>query len=131
VAAASEMRTSPRRKVSAPAVSRRHRTPLSATTRQIKVNALLPSSDYLVVLGVSLPFMFGVVRAFALLELSTTTRCLVGVAMLAVGLFLAYRLMASGVFPSSSLWSGVALGLIGIGINQAALPWRIRRGMRA
>lgn len=95
------------------------------------MSTLLPSSDYLFVLGVSIAFMFGLARAFMLLMLSTRTRCLVGVAMLAVGLFLAYRLMASGAFPSSSLWSGLALGLIGLGINQTALPWRIRRGMRA
>jgi len=104
---------------------------LDHVARQIEVSALLPSTDHFVMLGVSIAFMFGVARASVLLKLSTKTRCLAGVAMLAVGLFLAYRLMASGAFPSSSLWSGLALGLIGLGINQTALPWRIRRGMRA
>jgi hypothetical protein len=92
---------------------------------------LLDSTDGLVLLGVSIAFMLGVVRAFVLLELSTMTRCFLGVTMLAAGLFLAYRLVAANAFPSSALWSGLAVGLIGLGINQAALPWRIRRGRSA
>lgn len=54
-----------------------------------------------------------------------------GVAMLAAGLFWAYRLMAADEFLSSSFLTGLALGLIGFGINQTARPWRIRRGMSA
>ena len=105
--------------------------PLSSDVRQAKESVLLDSTDGIIALGVGVAFMLGIARAFVALELSTSTRCMLGVLMLGCGVFWAYRLVVADAFPSSAVWSGLAVGLIGLGINQAALPWRLRRGMPA
>lgn len=64
-------------------------------------------------------------------QLSTIVRVALGIAMLLAGVVLLYPLMQAGDPWSHPVRCGLAIALLGLGINQAATPLRLALGKPA
>ena len=86
------------------------------------------NQDLILAIAISCGIILFGAHAARRINMSLTSRFAIGTVLLALGVLLIYPLIGTGALEDHQFRYGLAVGMVGLGINQIAAPLRMRLG---